>query len=207
MYLSRIISDEKKRTKTKKIIIVVAIVFIIVIVISLILIFIRWTKASNMNQIVVYSEDDRNIVKFYKTFSPPEVGKKASLFALEDINTKEIFDLGANRQEWLLLTFQVTGCPNCLLSEANVRQIEENLKGSIKIISISIENDQKKIAEYRDTYNINRLWLYDEKAIVTSGYRINIYPSFILVDPNNMIELISTSHIDPGQVEQIIEEI
>jgi peroxiredoxin len=203
--LKSLILAEKKRQKKIMLIKIIGLL-LTAIVIYLAYNFIQndWGNNWRVQLTSIFTEKDRSTRKFYQTFDAPEIGKKATLFRLKDIKNGKIFDLGQPRAKWVLIVFEAVGCPQCLAIEKDLTAVSRQ-NPNLEIITINIQNDQGKINDYLNTYNINRPWLYDEKALVSTAYRVDTLPAWFLIDQNNVIKLMNIETIDPSQIHALFK--
>ncbi|MCS5490948.1 peroxiredoxin family protein [Algoriphagus limi] len=107
------------------------------------------------------------------------------------------FSLDDFKGKYRLLEFSFSGCKPCLEALPEIRGIHEEFGEELEIISIW--NDKRKEVwlnsskKHKEQITWTDLW--DETGYVTKLYQIEIFPTYILIDPSGNIDQIWKGYI------------
>jgi peroxiredoxin len=120
-----------------------------------------------------------------------KVGQQAPDFTLES-QAGTSFSLNDQKGGYTLMEFSVTGCVYCLKALPELKKINEELGDQIQIVSIW--KDAKKSTWLNSLSDLKKqiTWtnLWDPNGLATSLFEVQIFPSFVLINPEGEVQAI-----------------
>lgn len=148
-----------------------------------------------------------------------QVGSKAPDFTLCAVDGRQITLSDCCAEGYVLLDFWASWCSPCIQEIPNVHKLYEAYNDKLKIISISVDNDETEWQKAVEKLNLTEWtqliidypedaesYYFAEQADLSLAYGIEEIPCFILVDRNGLIAG-RWSHLTPAtisEIEQII---
>lgn len=121
----------------------------------------------------------------------PKKGDVAPDFSLED-KTGQFYRLSEYRGKYVLLDFSSGGCGYCLEAIPELSQALDRYRDKLEIISLWNDPSRSVWQEWGQKQKAGITWLdlWDKTSYAFSVYRIKMYPTYILIDPEGKIEKI-----------------
>jgi len=117
-----------------------------------------------------------------------DVGKKAPSFKLLTLDGKEIELNSFAKDKVTLLVFGATWCPSCRHEIPLLKEYYSELKDDgLNVLSIDIQESEKKVKSLVDKKKINYPVALDSKADVARLYKVIGIPLNIVLDKNGVI--------------------
>lgn len=113
----------------------------------------------------------KNLIVFIFVFSQ-------SLFA-EPINIKDNSSLSAKSQDYQILYFWATWCPDC--KEKLKSDLHKYASSQVGFSAISIESDKEKIMNYVVKNNFNYDFYFDNEKKTQKQFKVFTVPTVVLV--------------------------
>ncbi|WP_166641847.1 peroxiredoxin family protein [Pedobacter duraquae] len=118
--------------------------------------------------------------------APLQQGTKAPDWTLSDSDGNKV-SLSQLRGKVVLLDFFFVGCVPCLKTLAPLDKLYEKYsKGKLAILSISIRDSKKLVAEYKATQRIKNQ-VFPDGGNVAKLYHVNSFPTVYIVDRDGKI--------------------
>lgn len=169
--------------------------------------FIRSKELFNQNEInqaALRMSDEMKALNSFKRFMAEgkleqEVkiaeGERSPAFTLESREGPQV-SLTDYEGKYRLLEFSFTGCKPCLEALPEIKEIHDRF--GEELVVISVWNDRSKDTWLNTAKKHKALitWtdLWDEAGYVTKLYQVNVWPTYMLIDPDGQIEQIWTSY-------------
>jgi thiol-disulfide isomerase/thioredoxin len=121
-----------------------------------------------------------------------ETGTIAPNIIATDIQTNIPFNLKVNKGKYVLLDFWGSWCVPCIRLIPEVKRLHEKYRDEIQFVSIAYDKSsdldkvQKLIKEYDMTW-IQLLDSRDKKNGVVNQYKVDEFPTSILIDPTGKV--------------------
>ncbi|TKG97037.1 redoxin domain-containing protein [Puteibacter caeruleilacunae] len=120
---------------------------------------------------------------------PMDKGAKAYSFSWD--NNDQAKKLSDFQGKYVLLNFTATGCHSCWKAYDGMNELEEAHGDKIKVISLHVDDSKEAWYKMAKRMNINfkckSLWNIAKKDEVIAVYKIDILPTFILIDKSGKI--------------------
>jgi thiol-disulfide isomerase/thioredoxin len=145
----------------------------------------------------------RDAVGAKTTLRPLEIGDAAPDFVLESVDGREV-RLSELRGQVVLVDFWQWWCPPCIAAMPELSRLED-AHSELQVLGVSDRVDeagQHRMAEVAEMVGTAYPMLLDPDAIVTRAYRVNSYPTLILVDRMGRVRWIHA-----GSVEGVMEDL
>ena len=125
------------------------------------------------------------------------IGKQAPDFSLQTNKNKTI-KLQDLKSKYILLDFWALWCAPCIKNIPKINQLKDSYRSDkLQIIGVSVDKDieqwKKTIAKHKPKYTNIIDNSNSETGMVASRYDISKYPTYILLDENKKIVIISSS--------------
>ncbi|MGA2142678.1 MAG: TlpA disulfide reductase family protein [Brevinematales bacterium] len=105
-----------------------------------------------------------------------------------DINGKGFISLKNYKGKAVLVNFWATWCPPCRMEIPDLIKLQDNYKGRLIILGISVDQDGSKgVIEFSDQYKINYPVIMAEQSMIKDYGGIEAIPSTFLIDTNGNI--------------------
>ncbi|MFH1775990.1 MAG: TlpA disulfide reductase family protein [Candidatus Omnitrophota bacterium] len=119
--------------------------------------------------------------------SPKELPEeKAAGFVLNDINGQSVELDDFIGKKIILLTFFTTWCPHCRQQIPELNAVKNEYK-DVEVISIDIQESEKKLRSFIDEYKINYTVLMDKDSKVAKEYNVLGIPHVVIIDRKGKI--------------------
>ena len=136
--------------------------------------------------VLPFSASEDNV--FAEVETGIDVGKKAASFTLLTLDGKEIELNSFAKDKVTLLVFGATWCPSCRHEIPLLKEYYSELKDDgLNVLSIDIQESEKKVKSLVDKKKINYPVALDSKADVARLYKVIGIPLNIVLDKNGVI--------------------
>lgn len=119
------------------------------------------------------------------------VKQKAPSFSQSDIRGKHQ-SLRRYQGKQLVLYFWATWCPACRRDVPNLKKVfEEYQPKGVEIVTVSLDVELERLEEFVEEEKIAYPVLFDGKGWqneIANKYKIRSTPSYVLIDPDSMIQ-------------------
>jgi len=116
------------------------------------------------------------------------VGQKAAPFKLSTVDGKELELESFAKDKVTLLVFGATWCPSCRHEIPILKEYYNELKDDgLKILSIDIQESEKKVKSFVEKQQINYPVVLDSDAGVARLYKVVGIPLNVILDKNGVI--------------------
>mgnify|MGYP000235732124 CR=1 FL=1 len=119
----------------------------------------------------------------------------------------EIIELAKFRGKVVVLDFFATWCGPCVIEMKHLKEIYEEFKDSIVIISINIREDPKRVKDFMKKYGIEWIVVLDKDGSVASKYKVTAIPTIIIIDKEGRISLIRIGVMEASQLRNAIKKV
>ncbi len=117
---------------------------------------------------------------------------------LVDFSTKTIdeqeFSLKSLQGNYILLNFWASWCMDCVENNKILKNLDNN--SNIKIVQISLDNDEKILSDTLKKYNFSHILINENKiwqSEIVKKYAVDKLPTNIVIAPNGKIVLYTTN--------------
>ncbi len=118
---------------------------------------------------------------------PLQAGDAAPDFTLSALRGKRVA-LADFKGQVVLLDFWATWCPTCKASVGGLKQLRDDFAGRpFALVSITQERDRVMLREFVTARQMDWPQAWDEAALVSHIYRIQAYPTYLLLGPDGTI--------------------
>jgi peroxiredoxin len=118
-----------------------------------------------------------------------KIGLPAPDFSLES-KSGEQFVLSEQKGKYVLLEFSFTGCRGCILALPELKKLHEELGSQIQIVSLWRDRTREvwlnSQAEHKSQITWTNVW--DPNAFAASLFDIEIWPTYVLIDPEGRVQ-------------------
>jgi len=131
-------------------------------------------------------------------------GASAPDFTITDIDSRT-FSLSDFRGKVVLLEFFTTWCTTCKDELPDFKTVRNHFGGELVMISLSHDDDNAELIEYRDTHQIP--WIVAECSwSLYQEYEVPGVPTIFVISPEGAIAYRHTGSFDPSVIIQKITE-
>lgn len=117
------------------------------------------------------------------------VGNYAFNLQARDIMKGNTYTIGKS-SKYTLLDFWGTWCGPCRAVTPDIKKLQENADNkNLEIVSIAFDDKIEKVVNYLKDEDINWTNLFDsrENSIIASKFKVNAFPTYILIDEKGKI--------------------
>ncbi|MCB9421099.1 MAG: redoxin domain-containing protein [Ardenticatenaceae bacterium] len=136
---------------------------------------------------------------------PPEIGKTARNFVLNDANGQP-FELNDFRGQPVILNFWATWCPPCRMEMPDLQAVYERHQADrLVILAINYEETAVTVRDFfYDELDLTFTPLLDETGDVSRLYGVLNYPTSIFVDEDGMVTAVHQGLMTEEQIEDYL---
>lgn len=138
-----------------------------------------------------------------------EVDNYAFTLQGTDLNSGKKFTLGTGKN-YTLLDFWGTWCMPCLEQTDDLIRVNKKYnKKKFKLVSIAYDKSIKKVQDYIEQHGLYWTNLYDDSnnSLIASKFKIQHYPTLILLDPDGKIIKRETGEQAVKKIEAYLDTI
>jgi len=154
------------------------------------------------------SNEGENLIREMDIYANPPLkeGVAAPVFEMADIAGDPV-NTSTHNSKYLLLNFWQTWCPPCIREIPSLIELKEKYASDkLEIISISNETDSNKVSNFIKVHNMSWTNIRDKDDQLRYLFRVNAYPTTILIDNKGIIKHVMTGLSDTGPIRKIIDE-
>lgn len=146
-----------------------------------------------------------NILSPSSSVNELEVGKSAPNFQLETPEG-ELVELAKFKGKVVILDFFATWCGPCRAEVKHLKEIYNEFKDLIVIISIDIREDPRKVSSFIESQGIKWIVVIDKDGRIASKYKVTAIPTIVIIDKNGKISLIRVGLMSAEQLREAIKK-
>ncbi len=148
--------------------------------------------------------ENRKVANHYlKKLMNLQPGTHAPEFILPDINGNEI-SLKSFSGKFVLLVFYKDNCPACEFQMNGLKNLQDNLGNELQPVVIMKGKNITQLEKFLVANNVSwPVLLLGNQWMLLEKYRIKIFPSYILINPNGTIGLIPAPFQEDHAVDKI----
>jgi thiol-disulfide isomerase/thioredoxin len=114
-------------------------------------------------------------------------GEAAPPFSLQTLDGKTV-TRDSLKGKVVLLDFWATWCGPCLKALPELKDLrQKNASQPLVIVSVSVDEDKKTVQEFASRNGMDWLQAWDAKMTAVSAFRIDSFPSYIILDSEGRI--------------------
>lgn len=117
----------------------------------------------------------------------PLVGKAAPPFALREVGTSDVFDVGALRGKPIVLNFWATWCVPCYAEHGVLVSSAKALGSKVQFLGVVYDDTEPKILQFLDENGRSYPTLFDEQGRTAIAYGVYGVPETFFIDPEGTI--------------------
>jgi len=88
---------------------------------------------------------------------------------------------------WTLLNIWASWCPPCKAEMPSLEFLQQRLKGKLKIIALSVDDQVDVVKEFIDTFKPSFRVLWDQQGGIPKKFGITKYPETFLISPDGRL--------------------
>lgn len=150
-----------------------------------------------------FSENRKVASHYLKKLMNLQPGTRAPEFTLPDINGNEL-SLKNFSGKFVLLVFYKDNCPACYFQLNGLKNLQDNLGNELQPVIIMKGKDVEQPEKFLSANNVSwPILLLGNQWMLLEKYRVKIFPSYILINPNGTIGLIPAPFQEDHAVDKI----
>jgi len=154
------------------------------------------------------SVEGENLIREMDIYANPPLkeGVAAPVFEIADIAGNPV-NTSAHNSKYLLLNFWQTWCPPCISEIPSLIDLKDKYTSDkLEIISITNETNFNKVSNFIKEHNMSWTNIWDKEDHLRYLFRVNAYPTTILIDNKGIIKHVMTGFGDTREIRKIIDE-
>jgi thiol-disulfide isomerase/thioredoxin len=129
---------------------------------------------------------------------------------MEWFNTKKPISKADLKGKFVLLDFWTYCCINCMHILPELKKLEQRFPNELVVIGVhsakfETERDRENIIQAMLRHEIEHLVVNDQQHQLWDSYRVNVWPTLLLVDPEGKVVRRSTGEFKAADVAKILE--
>ncbi|MDD5760912.1 MAG: TlpA disulfide reductase family protein [bacterium] len=136
-----------------------------------------------------------------------KVGDKLAPFTLADPTTSKSYsfkDLAEGGKD-VAIVFMQSACTLCVAEINDFVAAEDDLKGKLNVVLVSVDFDGARLIPYKEAYRISFPILHDREAKVMESVDFHASPAMVLVGANGIIKK-KVNGYDRAEVKGMVKE-
>lgn len=117
----------------------------------------------------------------------PLIGKPAPPFALREVGTNQIIDVGALKGKPVVLNFWATWCVPCFSEHPVLVSSAKSLGANVQFIGVVYDDTEPKILQFLNQYGRAYPTLFDDSGKTAIAYGVYGVPETFFIDPEGNI--------------------
>jgi thiol-disulfide isomerase/thioredoxin len=140
------------------------------------------------------------------TMARAKVGQLAPGFVLESKSCTD-FSLKEKKGKYVLLDFSFTGCGGCIKALPELIEIYQKHGKDVEFVTIWNDNSRNIWEEKWKDHKALMTWtnLWDRTSLATRLFEIEIFPSFVLINPSGEVQSIWNGY-SKGKLKRKLEK-
>ena len=125
------------------------------------------------------------------TLARAQIGELAPEFTLESKAGSD-FSLSDQKGKYVLLDFSFTGCAGCVKALPELIELQRELADQVEFVTIWNDRTRRTWLEIQKDHKSQMNWtsLWDRNSLATKLFEIEIFPSFVLINPEGEVQSI-----------------
>ncbi|MFC3416463.1 TlpA family protein disulfide reductase [Algoriphagus hitonicola] len=125
------------------------------------------------------------------TLARAKIGELAPNFTLESKAGSD-FSLSNQKGKYVLLDFSFTGCAGCVKALPELIELQAELSNQVEFVTIWNDRTRRTWLEIQKEHKSRMNWtsLWDRNSFATKLFEIEIFPSFVLINPEGEVQSI-----------------
>ncbi|WLR43780.1 thiol-disulfide oxidoreductase ResA [Bacillus carboniphilus] len=146
-------------------------------------------------------------MNFFHSKGSVEIGDKAPLFVLENLQGEEVY-LEDLQGKGVFLNFWGTWCEPCKTEMPYMQNQYEYYQGQgVEIVAVNIAESRVAVKKFVEEYGLTFPVVLDKNRDVSSAYDVGNLPATYLIDSDGIIVDIKTGQMTERDVQQYMEQI
>jgi thiol-disulfide isomerase/thioredoxin len=146
-------------------------------------------------------------IKSNKNYRSNKIGSKIFDFTLKDLNNQSFDITDFTTKEFTLIDFWGTWCKPCKKTTPKLKIMNQKYASSLNIIGVAYDKNLAEVKKYITKNNIKWINSFTPRGVRTGiikDLKINLYPTFILLNKNNIIIYKGAGEESLAEIEEII---
>ncbi|WP_297336749.1 TlpA disulfide reductase family protein [Algoriphagus sp.] len=125
------------------------------------------------------------------TLARAQIGELAPDFTLESKAGSD-FSLSNQKGKYVLLDFSFTGCAGCVKALPELIELQAELSDQVEFVTVWNDRTRRTWLEIQKEHKSQMNWtsLWDRNSLATKLFEIEIFPSFVLINPEGEVQSI-----------------
>ncbi len=148
-------------------------------------------------------------IKNNPQFKSNKIGARLFNFTLKDLNKKKFKVSELGTKKYILLDFWGTWCKPCREIAPKLKSMNEKFSNILNIIGVAYDKEIDEVKKYVNQNNINwrnSFFKRSQKTGIIKDLEIQRFPTFILLDKNNIIIYKGPGEESLKEIEKILEK-
>ena len=157
------------------------------------------TDSYDFSAVISPNEHHFDIDSYFKTttlqeeerFEHLKLGSKAPTLSLRNVRTDQILNLNSFKGNIVVLDFWYLSCMPCRTAMPILEKLQKKFgKERVVVIGVNVkDNDSKEIVQFLDERKLSYRQFYQVGQLLTSDYKLQAYPTTIVLDRNGNVRL------------------